>query len=105
MAIIADAVRQVDSEIVMGLMVVHLQADAYMLSDYRGMAEALGAEKLRPGGVHDETTGNAILNKIFGVTHQVAQLGNIPDRQYELEDFPQTHYKSAKCTCLSVLRR
>lgn len=97
MRIIADAVNGVDPEIDMGLMVVHLQANAYTLSDYRGMAEALGAEMIRPGGgVHDESTATSILAKIFGVSHQVAQLADVLDRQYELEDFPQTNYKSAK---------
>jgi len=97
LSIVKDAVASVDPDIKMGLMAVHIPANAYILSDYAPMIEALGADMTRPGGGnHTETYAAEMLTKTAGVALQNTQLLGIPDRQYELEDFPQTYYKSAK---------
>jgi|GEM_PF-1210654 len=104
LGIIKNAVAGVDPSIKMGLMTVHLPAQEYLLSDWTGMASALGAVKVRPGGGYfNETQPDAFIPKICGVAGQMAQLGSIADRQYELEDWPLNHNKSghihtAECT-------
>jgi len=97
LAVIRDAVHAVSPDIKLGLMTVHLPAQEYVLSDYTGLLETLGAEKVRPGGgFHNEAQPSVLLDKIMATAHQNDQVGFIDDDQYEFENWPQTYDKSTK---------
>jgi len=101
MKMIRAAVKGVDERIKLGLMVVHLPAQEYLLCDYTDMNAALGSDMIRPGGgFHSEGNAREIFVKMGGVMGQNAQLADVPLRQYEYEVFPQNYYKSGRMTAL-----
>ena len=92
---IGDAIRAVSPEIGVGLMTTDVSWSSYALSDQEGMLRALGADRLRPGGgFYDDEWPLLLYTKAVNVTLQNAHAGGIADRQYELEDFPDSCRKS-----------
>lgn len=92
---IREAVHAVNPNIKLGLMTVGAAWNSYGMSDQPGMLKALGAEMVRPGGgcYTDERPGD-ILSKALHMSLQNSMAEDIPDNQYELEDFPDCAGKS-----------
>lgn len=93
--VVTEAVKQADPDIEMRLMTVHLPAFGSTLSNLAGYADAIDATAVRTGGgFFDESEPLTFLKKIYGVSEQIAQLRDVPSRQFESEDWPQTYNKS-----------
>lgn len=96
MTVVHDTVKAVDPNISLRLMVVHLPATSYYQNDYTEMANALGADAVRPGGgSFTEEFPQLFITKAYGVAHQLVNFMDVAERQYECEDWPQTYHKSA----------
>lgn len=93
----ADATHEVNPDIAIGQMTVHLGACSYAGSDYGTLIEASGATMARPGGgVYVETTPNDIMAKIYGIALQVSEYSETPQIQYEFESFPLNYNNSSR---------
>lgn len=92
---IREAVQEVDPDIKLGLMTANLPWNSYAASDQPGLLKALGATMIRPGGgFYTDEHPMGLIDKAVKTSQQNAYALDIPDNQYELEDFPDCARKS-----------
>ena len=95
MTAIREAVHAVDPGIKLGLMTGGVPGNSYSLADQEGYLKALGAEMIRPGGgFYTDEQPMLLIDKAVNTSVQNAYAQEIPDNQYELEDFPDPTRKS-----------
>ena len=89
----ADAAREVNPKIKLGLMTVGLDTHLYNLNNFEDMMQALGADMLRPGGGYWTADAPAdYFKKCLSVAYQIEKTPSATDIQYESETIP--HLKS-----------
>lgn len=92
---IREAVHAVNPAIRLGLMTINLPGNTYSLADQEGYLKVLGAEMIRPGGgFYTDEQPTLLIDKAVHTSFQNAYAEDIPDNQYELEDFPDPTRKS-----------
>jgi len=94
---IREAVHEVNPNIQLGLMTGPIQDNSYAMSGQAELLKALGATMIRPGGgFYTDEQPLFLINKAMNISTQNAYAKGIPDKQYELEDFPDSSRKSVK---------
>ena len=92
---IREAVHAVNPDIKLGLMMADLPSNSYSTSDQVGLLKELGATMFRPGGgFYTDEQPMGLIHKAVSTAIQNAYAEDIPDNQYELEDFPDCSRKS-----------
>jgi len=95
LAAIRESVKAVKPDIRLGCMTTTVPWYSYSLSDQPGLLKALGAEMIRPGGgFYTDDQPMELIEKAVLTSQQNAYAEDIPDNQYELEDFPDCARKS-----------
>jgi len=92
---IRETVHAVNPDIRLGLMTGPVSSNCYSMADQAGLLEALGAVMIRPGGgFYTDEQPITLIEKAVNTSVQNAYAQDIPDNQYELEDFPDCSRKS-----------